>query len=52
MTIKYDGQEIDKIDLLYDGSLTFSFKSFILENIIVVIISAFILIKIKGIIFE
>lgn len=50
--VKYDGQEIDKFDLLYDGGLTFSLKSFLLENIIVVIIGVFILIKIKGIIFE
>ena len=52
ITVKYNGEDIDKFDLTYNDDLTFSLKNYLLENIIIVIIGLFILIRIKTIIFR
>ena len=49
ISVKYNGEEIDKFDLIYNSELTFSLKKYLLENIIIVIVGMFIIIKLFGI---
>lgn len=46
--VKYDDVEIDRFDLIYDEDLTFSLKSYLMENIVVVIVGLFIFIGLKS----
>lgn len=49
VSVKYNGEEIDKFDLIYNSELTFSLKKYLFENIIIVIVGMFIIIKLFGI---